>query len=117
MRMDVRQDVTAAELVNGLDEAELVRIFREYGDEPLARRMARGIVQERQRERFETTGQLARLIERLAPRSGRRHPATRVFQALRMAVNNELSGSKAHCGSLHHSETGGRLACDQLSFH
>jgi len=117
MRMDSRATVTAADLVNGLGEAELVRIFREWGDEPHARRFARAIAQRRQAERFETTGQLARLIERLAPRSGkRRHPATRVFQALRMAVNDEAgslrSGLAAACTIL---KRGGRLAV--ISFH
>ena len=90
MRMDSRQSLTAAELVNGLLEDELAGIFWDFGEEPQARRLARAIVRERQVRRFETTGQLARFIERLAPRHGKkRHPATRVFQALRVAVNNE----------------------------
>ena len=117
MRMDRRQAVTAAELIHGLDERELARIFREFGDEPQAMRFARAIVQERGRERFETTTQLARLIERLAPRHGsKRHPATRVFQALRMAVNDEgrslRSGLAAACTCL---RKGGRLAV--ITFH
>ena len=95
MRMDTRQPLTAAGVVNGWDEAELTWIFREYGDEPQARRVARAIVQDRQRCRFETTAQLAELIERISPRHGRKtHPATRVFQALRMAVNDESSSLK-----------------------
>ena len=117
MRMDSQQPVRAADLVNGLSEEELAGIFRELGDEPQARRFARAIVRERQARRFETTGQLARLIERLAPRSGkRRHPATRVFQALRMAVNDEArslrSGLAAACRIL---RPGGRLAV--ITFH
>jgi 16S rRNA (cytosine1402-N4)-methyltransferase len=117
MRMDLRQQLTAAGLVNSWSEAELARIFWEYGDEPQARRLARAIVQARQGRRFETTGQLAALIERLAPRHGKRkHPATRVFQALRMAVNDESrslkSGLAAACAVL---KPGGRLAV--ITFH
>jgi 16S rRNA (cytosine1402-N4)-methyltransferase len=117
MRMDRREPVTAADLVNGLGEAELARILWEFGEEPRARRFARAIVQERRKQRFETTGQLARLIDRLSPRSGqRRHPATRVFQALRMEVNHEdralESAPAAACRLL---KPGGCLAV--ISFH
>ena len=117
MRMDRRQPVTAAELVNGLRETELQEIFWQLGGEPQARRLARAIVRERQARRLETTAQLASLIERLAPRRGKkRHPATRVFQALRMAVNDErrslISGLAAACTIL---KPGGRLAV--LTFH
>ena len=117
MRMDRRQPVTAAELVNGLRETELQEIFWQLGGEPQARRFARAIVRERQARRLETTAQLASLIERLAPRGGKkRHPATRVFQALRMAVNDERrslsSGLAAACTIL---KPGGRLAV--LTFH
>jgi 16S rRNA (cytosine1402-N4)-methyltransferase len=117
MRMDRRQPLTAAVLVNTWDEAELARVLQEYGDEPQARRMARAIVRERAGRSFTTTGQLAAMIERLAPRQGRsRHPATRVFQALRMAVNDESrslqSGLAAACTLL---KPGGRLAV--ITFH
>jgi 16S rRNA (cytosine1402-N4)-methyltransferase len=117
MRMDDRQPVTAAELVNRWGEAELVRIFRQYGDEPRAGRIARAIAREREARRIETTGQLAALIERVAPRHGqKKHPATRVFQALRMAVNDESrslqSGLAAACSLL---APGGRLAV--ITFH
>jgi 16S rRNA (cytosine1402-N4)-methyltransferase len=116
MRMDVRQALTAADLVNNLDEPELTRIFREYGEEPQARRLARGIVQARVRQRLETTGELARLIESLTPRSGKRHPATRVFQALRIAVNNELEAlSSAVAAACTILKPGGRLAI--ITFH
>ena len=117
MRMDRRQPLTAAVLVNTWDEAELARVLQEYGDEPQARRIARAIVGERAERSFTTTGQLAATIERLAPRQGRaRHPATRVFQALRMAVNDESrslqSGLAAACTLL---KPGGRLAV--ITFH
>lgn len=91
MRMDRRQTRTAADLVNGESEQELARIFWEYGDERLSRRMARAIEVERRRGRIETTRQLADLAARVAGgQRGRTHPATRMFQALRIAVNDEL---------------------------
>jgi 16S rRNA (cytosine1402-N4)-methyltransferase len=117
MRMDQRQAQTAAEIVNGWPEADLAALFFELGEEPQARRMARAIVMERERRRLETTGELAGLIERIAPRHGqKKHPATRVFQALRMAVNDEShfvkSGLAAACTLL---RPGGRLAV--ITFH
>ena len=90
MRMDCNQSLTAAEIVNHEDEVELARIFYEYGEERLSRRIARGIVRQRP---FQTTTELADAIAGLVPRPyryGRIHPATRVFQALRIAVNQEL---------------------------
>jgi 16S rRNA (cytosine1402-N4)-methyltransferase len=90
MRMDPSSGEPAALLVNSADEAELVRIFREFGAAPQSRRVARAIVAERERLPFTRTGQLAALIEKVLGRRGRIHPATRVFQALRLAVNDEL---------------------------
>jgi 16S rRNA (cytosine1402-N4)-methyltransferase len=91
MRMDRRQALTARELVNGADETELAEIFWKFGEERQSRRFAREIVRARAETAIETTGQLAGLIEKIAPRHGRKaHPATRVFQALRIAVNLEL---------------------------
>lgn len=88
MRMDTRQELTAADLVNGTDPEELARLFWELGGEPRARPLARAIARARP---LHTTRQLAALIEGLVPGGGRRiHPATRVFQALRMAVNDEV---------------------------
>jgi 16S rRNA (cytosine1402-N4)-methyltransferase len=117
MRLDARQSLTAADLVNRRDADELARLFRELGDEPQARRFARAIEQERRQNPFQTTGRLAALIERLAPRHGRKtHPATRVFLALRLAVNDELGsldrGLAAAVGIL---KPGGRLAV--ITFH
>jgi len=117
MRMDDREPLTAALVVNEWSEAELAKIFWELGEEPQRRRFARAIAEARQGRRLETTGQLAALIERLAPRHGqRRHPATRVFQAIRMAVNDEVRSLRralaAACSVL---RPGGRLAV--ITFH
>jgi 16S rRNA (cytosine1402-N4)-methyltransferase len=117
MRMDDRDSLTAADLVNGLGESELAQVLSDLGEEPQARRFARAIVRERQVHRLETTGQLARLIERLAPRRGKkRHPATRVFQALRARVNNEGNSlGSGLAAALSILKPGGRLAV--ITFH
>jgi len=95
MRFDPEEPgPTAAQLLNGARQADLERIFREYGEEPQARKLARMVVQARQREPFRTTGQLLKVIAQARGpgwRRGRLHPATRVFQALRIAVNQELA--------------------------
>jgi 16S rRNA (cytosine1402-N4)-methyltransferase len=91
MRMDRRQSLTASEIINDWDEVELANIFYKYGEERLSRRIARTIVEKRP---FVSTTQLADAIAYCVPRQyryGRIHPATRVFQALRIAVNAELS--------------------------
>jgi 16S rRNA (cytosine1402-N4)-methyltransferase len=90
MRMDPSSGEPAAVLVNSASEAELTGLFRQYGEEPQARRVSRAIVAERERLPFTRTGQLAALIEKVLGRRGRIHPATRVFQALRIAVNDEV---------------------------
>jgi 16S rRNA (cytosine1402-N4)-methyltransferase len=94
MRMDRSQGPTAAELVNGAAEQELADLIYRLGEERDARRIARRIVEERARRRIETTAQLAAIVEQAkGGRKGRRiHPATQTFQALRMAVNDELGG-------------------------
>jgi 16S rRNA (cytosine1402-N4)-methyltransferase len=89
MRMNPRAGATAAEILTTWSEEELAQLFREYGEEPKARRVARAIVEERVRHPFERTGRLADFLEKLLGRHGGRHPGTRVFQALRMAVNDE----------------------------
>jgi 16S rRNA (cytosine1402-N4)-methyltransferase len=98
MRFDVRQPLTAAELVRRTPEADLARLLATYGEEPAARRIARRIVAERARAPIATTAALAALVARAVP-PGRRprhhHPATRTFQALRIAVNDELGGLEA----------------------
>lgn len=90
MRMNPRQDLTAAEVVNTWDETDLANLIYTYGEERLSRRIARTIVDQRP---FQTTTALAEAISRCVPkayRHGRIHPATRTFQALRIAVNQEL---------------------------
>ena len=91
MRMSSRGR-TAADLVNEAPEEELVRVLKDYGEERRARRLARALVEARARRPVRTTGELARLAERVVGRSSkdRIHPATRTFQALRIAVNDEL---------------------------
>ena len=90
MRMDPQNDVTAATIVNNYTEEELTRLFRDLGEEPAARRIASLIVKARKSAPFHETLSLARAIEKVVGRHGRRHPATQVFQALRMEVNDEL---------------------------
>jgi 16S rRNA (cytosine1402-N4)-methyltransferase len=94
MRMGPNVPRKASDLVNYAPEAELVRIFRDYGEEPAARRVASEIVRTRVSHPFSTTAELAQAIEAVLPRRGPRHPATRVFQALRIAVNDELGTIK-----------------------
>lgn len=94
MRMDCSQSLTAADLINYSGETELANIFYEFGEERLSRRIARTIVEQRP---FQTTTQLAEAISHCVPKSyryGRIHPATRVFQALRIVVNQELESLK-----------------------
>src|SRR5215813_13089694 len=90
MRMDPGSSITAAHIVNNYTEEELIRLFRDLGEEPAARRIASLIVKTRKDAPFTETLQLARAIEKVVSRHGRRHPATQAFQALRMEVNDEL---------------------------
>jgi len=93
MRMDKGAGLTAEELVNRAPEAELSRLIYEYGEERFSRRIARAIIEERKRGRIDTTAKLVDIIMRAVPykgKHGRVHPATRTFQALRIAVNDEL---------------------------
>jgi 16S rRNA (cytosine1402-N4)-methyltransferase len=90
MRMDRRQSLDAYQIVNTYSVSELTRILREYGEEPRARRIALAIDSERRKKKLETTGELARLVSRVLGSRGRTHPATKTFQALRIAVNQEL---------------------------
>ena len=117
MRMDDQQKMTAADLVNDLGAEELAKIFWEFGDERDSRRFARAMVHDRGQRKFTTTRQLAELIERLAPRRGKKsHPATKVFQALRIAVNDEMGSLKRGLdAAVKILKPGGRLAV--ITFH
>ena len=117
MRMDRAQNMTAADLVNSLSEHELADLLRRLGEERNARRIAGAIVRARIQAPFTRTGQLAELVLRVqGGRRSRIHPATRTFQALRMAVNGELAAlSQGLDGGLNLLAPGGRLAV--ISFH
>jgi 16S rRNA (cytosine1402-N4)-methyltransferase len=116
MRMNPLSGESAADLVNGRSEAELTEVFRELGEEPLARRIATAIVRERSSGRIETTSQLADIVARVKGRRGRIHPATMVFQALRIAVNGELESiALALPQAVRLLGPGGRLAV--IAFH
>ena len=97
MRMDSSQQLRAYDIVNEETEAELARIIHEYGEDHAARRIARAIVEARRRRPIETTSELSGLVESVLGhnRRGGIHPATRTFQALRIAVNNELESLAA----------------------
>jgi 16S rRNA (cytosine1402-N4)-methyltransferase len=117
MRMSYGEGASAADVVNGASEAELIRIFREFGEEREAPRIARAIVADRRVRPFERTLQLAELIARVArSRERNKHPATRVFQALRIHVNRELAElESALDAALDRLAPDGRLAV--ISFH
>lgn len=117
MRMDTRQGNTAADLVNRAGSEELSKLFWELGGERQARRLARAIVERRSGRPFETTRSLAALIEQVAPRrGGKTHPATKVFQALRIAVNDEIGALQQGLdAALKVLKSGGRLAV--ITFH
>ena len=112
MRMDRSGGVSAADLVNGESAERLEDIFRTYGEEPKARQIARAIVRARSEgRRFETTRDLADFVEGIVGRHGGHHPATRVFQALRMEVNDEMGElERALAGGLEILKGGGRFA-------
>jgi len=117
MRMTTGVGPSAADVVNGASLNELIRIFREYGEEREAARIARAIVQDRESQPFERTLQLAGMIARVARSKERhKHPATRVFQALRIHVNRELAELEAGLNAaLARLAPQGRLAV--ISFH
>src|SRR5207237_1659536 len=119
MRMDMSRGETAAELLGRLSEVEIARLIFEYGEEPRSRRIARAIVLRRERgQPVKTTTELANLVERAVGRGNKRriHPATRTFQALRIAVNGELENlDRFLFDAVDQLEPAGRLAV--ISFH
>lgn len=111
MRMDRSSGLSAADIVNFESAERLEEIFREFGEVPNARRIARAIVAERKPRPFRTTIDLADFVERVVGRRGAHHPATRVFQALRMEVNDEMGElERALEGGLELLKSGGRFA-------
>lgn len=119
MRMDQTQGQSAYDLVNGLDKQELARIFKIYGEERFAEKIAGAIVRVRETKPVETTGELAEVAAGAVPKRFHekgQHPATRIFQALRIAVNDELEGLKQGLSGGYASlKSGGRLVV--ISFH
>lgn len=116
LRMDTGSPRTAADIVNSEDEAELMRIFFEYGEESNARKIARAIVKARASRKIVTTLQFADIVAAASPKRGKRHPATLVFQALRIAVNDELAALHDFLAAAPRwLKPGGRLAV--ISFH
>ena len=116
MRMCPHDALMAAHIVNQAEPLELVRIFRTYGEEPRAMAVSRAIVRERAKAPIETTTHLADIVSRVVGRKRKHHPATRVFQALRIAVNDELGSlERGLDGALASLEEGGRLVA--ISFH
>jgi 16S rRNA (cytosine1402-N4)-methyltransferase len=119
MRMDPSAEVTAAGIVNEADERDLATIFKRYGEERYARQIARAIVRRRKEQRFERTGDLVETVRAAIPapaRFGDGHPAKRVFQALRIAVNDELGSLEtALPAAFRMLRPGGRLGV--ISFH
>lgn len=117
MRMNTKQSMDAATWLNQSEQNDIIRVLREYGEERYARRIAMAIVEERERQPFTTTKQLSELVARVVPTRERgKHPATRVFQAIRIAVNDELEELKqclTQC--LKVLAVGGRIVV--ISFH
>jgi len=117
MRMSQQTTTTAREVIASASQDELARIFFEYGEERKSRAIARRIIEERGRQPITTTTQLVRVIERvLGPKRGPVHPATRVFQALRIHVNRELDNLRAGLAAANEALLpGGRMVV--ISFH
>lgn len=117
MRMNPEDRLTAYQVVNTYSERELERIFREYGEEPYAKRVAKAIVLARTKKPIETTGELVKIVASVLPyKVGKIHPATRIFQAIRIEVNQELTAlNTALHKTLDFLRSGGRLVV--ISFH
>ncbi len=115
MRMSPDNPLTADAIVNRWPQEQIALLLKEYGEEPAAQRIAKAIVERRRQESFKTTTDLAQMIEKLAPR-GKIHPATRTFQALRIAVNAELENlTRALEDLARFMQHGGRMGV--ITFH
>jgi len=116
MRMDPTTDLTAQDVVNEFSEEELGHLFRDLGEERFWRRGAKAIVEARRRRRITTTTELSQVVEKSIPRTSNIHPATRIFQAIRIYINKELESIE---GSLKKAiqvlAPGGKIGV--LSFH
>jgi 16S rRNA (cytosine1402-N4)-methyltransferase len=116
LRMDRSRALTAADLIQSAGVDELTRIFRDYGEEPSAWKIANAIVAARAEKAITTTKRLVEVVEQASPRRGKRHPATLVFQALRIGVNDELGALEAFLEEAPKwLRSGGRLGI--ISFH
>lgn len=118
MRMDPDAPVTAADVINSYDAEELARVFHRYGEERFARRIAAAVVRRRELAPVVSSGQLTEIVEQCVPLPARRrgHPAKRVFQALRIEVNDELGAlRRALTAAVHRLSVGGRIVV--LSYH
>jgi 16S rRNA (cytosine1402-N4)-methyltransferase len=116
MRMDPRRELTAADIVNNYAEQELTQLFRNLGQESAARRIASQLVKQRKMTPFRETMQLAQAVEKIVWRHGRKHPATQIFQALRMEVNDELGAlEEGLCALCARLASGARIAV--ITFH
>jgi 16S rRNA (cytosine1402-N4)-methyltransferase len=117
MRMDQSQEMSAAELVNGLQEQEMMMVIRKYGEDRFARRIARQVTAARREKPIETTAELAKIVERAKGGKRRRiHPATQTFQAFRIAVNDELEHIRLGLlAGIEMLRPGGRMAV--IAFH
>ncbi len=116
MRMDPTSQMTAKEVVNTASEKDLGEMFQEFGEEKQWRKSAKAIVDARRKKPIETTTELAKIIEEVIPRSGKIHPATKIFQAIRIYVNRELVTLQETIEkAAMHLVPGGRIAL--LTFH
>ncbi|MBN2983364.1 16S rRNA (cytosine(1402)-N(4))-methyltransferase RsmH [Cohnella algarum] len=119
MRMDRQQELDAKQIVNEWEEREIARIIRDYGEEKFARQIARRIAEARAKAPIETTGELVEIVKSAIPAAARRtgpHPAKRTFQAIRIAVNDELEAFReALLQAIDCLKPGGRIAV--ITFH
>ena len=116
MRMDKETQVSAKDIIAKMSEKELGVMFKDLGEERLWRHAAKAITKARQKKPIETTGELREVVEEVIPRRGKTHPATKIFQAIRMYVNKELESiEKSLKDAMKHLAPGGRVSV--LSFH